>query len=198
MITSPQATAIVSATNAQNGSSRACGCQMSISSSLPIDHVSAATSSSIQRSVRQPPTRAPTSAVPSAAAALIVPTPIAVAVPMPNARPNVHMNGASRSGYSGPGLLTSMPSANEADVHDPSNGLCDVPTSSARIASSAASPIGNQPCTSARTTATTIGSNTAARAAQRQTVDGSVSALEAIAAIPPSSHAVRLRGSSRS
>ena len=94
---SPLATAIVSTTTRQNGSNSACGCQMSINSSLPIDHISADTSSNIQRSVRQPPIRAPTSIVPTAAAALIVPIAIAVPAPIPKARPKVHMNGAARS-----------------------------------------------------------------------------------------------------
>ena len=43
-----------------------------------------------------------------------------------------------------------------------------MPTSAARTASSALSPTGNQPVQSARTTATTIGTTTAARRAQRQ------------------------------
>ena len=81
----------------------------------------------------------------------------------PTQGPSSRTQGASRSEYTGPGLFTFSPTDSDADVHDPSSGWCDVPTSRARTSRIPLSPTGCQPLARARTVATTIGTLTATR-----------------------------------
>jgi hypothetical protein len=129
------------------------GCHGSNSSSLPIAQHSAEATTMASAPSRSPPRRRATSAMPITDSALMSVAPMASPAPSGNRVAGT----ARRSKYTGPGLFTWMPEASECEVPVPSSGRCSLNTSRARMAKKALSPMGRQPRSTARTSATTSG-----------------------------------------
>ena len=161
IVRSPAARAATTTVKAKKGSTSALGCQTSNSSSLPMANCRRAVPSATAAIASTPRLRRATSTASELDATLTSMTPTA----SPTHGPSTRTGRASRSKYSGPGLLTSSPRGSDAEVHDPSNGLCRVPTSIARTSRIPLSPSGCHPRSSARTVATTIGVSAATSAA---------------------------------